>query len=120
MEELEPSRLMRDTQAIPPYGGKAAFAEKADDLEEIKKAVDDAAAVSGGLWLSYLFILFYIAIAAGAVTHIDLLLQQPVHLPFLNTNGNLHGLKHGIETCLLRDVMPVRAASRVHSSSAAR
>ncbi|MGC2223834.1 MAG: pentapeptide repeat-containing protein, partial [Methylocella sp.] len=57
---------------------------KADDLEEIKKSVEDAASVSSGLWLSYLFVLSYIAIAAGAVTHEDLLLERPVKLPFLN------------------------------------
>jgi hypothetical protein len=61
-----------------------AIADKADDLTEIKKAVEDAASVSGGLWLSYLFVLSYIAIAAGAVTHEDLLLIRPVKLPFLN------------------------------------
>jgi uncharacterized protein YjbI with pentapeptide repeats len=61
-----------------------ALAAKADDLEAIRKAVEDAAAVSGGLWLSYLFVLLYIAIAAGAVTHVDLLLENPVKLPFLN------------------------------------
>ncbi len=60
------------------------IAEKADDLEAIKKAVDDAAAVSGGFWLSYLFVLFYLAVAAGAVTHADLFLENPVKLPFLN------------------------------------
>jgi len=60
------------------------IAEKADDLEAIKKAVDDAAAVSGGLWLSYLFVLFYFAIAAGAVTHKDLFFENPVKLPFLS------------------------------------
>jgi hypothetical protein len=60
------------------------IAEKADDLEAIKKAVDDAASVGGGLWLSYLFVLFYLAVAAGAVTHADLLLEKPVKLPFLN------------------------------------
>jgi hypothetical protein len=27
--------------------------------------------INGGLWLSYLFVLSYIAIAAGAVTHED-------------------------------------------------
>ncbi|HEX3496401.1 MAG TPA: pentapeptide repeat-containing protein, partial [Methylocella sp.] len=61
-----------------------AIAAKADDLEEIKKSVEDAASVSGGLWLSYLFVLSYIAIAAGAVTHEDLLLVRAVKLPFLN------------------------------------
>jgi len=60
------------------------IAADADDLEAIKKAVDDAAAVGGGLWLSYLFVLFYLAVAAGAVTHTDLFLEKPVKLPFLN------------------------------------
>ena len=59
------------------------FAKKADDLEAIKKAVDDAASVSGGLWLSYLFVLFYLAVAAGAVTHADLFFEKAVKLPFL-------------------------------------
>ena len=63
---------------------RPAIAAKADDLEEIKKSVEDAASVSGGLWLSYLFVHSYIAIAAGAVTHVDLLLERPVKLPFLN------------------------------------
>ena len=60
------------------------IATKADDLEAIKKAVDDAASVGGGLWLSYFFVLFYLAVAAGAVTHADLFLENPVKLPFLN------------------------------------
>jgi hypothetical protein len=34
---------------------------KADDLKAIKKAVDDSASLGGGLWLSYLFVLFYLA-----------------------------------------------------------
>ena len=50
----------------------ATVGDKADDLDAIKKAVDDAASVGGGLWLSYLFVLFYLAVAAGAVTHADL------------------------------------------------
>jgi hypothetical protein len=45
----EPKQL----SALPP------IAEKADDLEEIKKSVEDSAAVSGGLWLSYLLFLSY-------------------------------------------------------------
>ena len=36
------------------------------------------------MWLSYLFVLFYLAIAAGAVTHGDLFFENPVKLPFLN------------------------------------
>jgi hypothetical protein len=67
-------RAERQTAPPPPAPGLPAIADKADDLEEIKKSVEDAASVSGGLWLSYLFVLSYIAIAAGAVTHEDLLL----------------------------------------------
>lgn len=61
-----------------------AIAEKADDLEEIRKAVDAAASIGAPLWLSYLFLLFYIAIAAASVKHADLLLENPVELPFLD------------------------------------
>jgi hypothetical protein len=60
------------------------FAKQAHDLDALRKTVEDAAAVSAGFWLSYLFVLFYIGIAAGAVTHKDLLLENAVKLPFLN------------------------------------
>lgn len=80
--EPEPPRARR--RKTPPAAKLPPIAERADDLEAIKKAVEDAAAVSGGLWLSYLFVLLYIAVAAGAVTHADLLLETPVKLPFLN------------------------------------
>jgi hypothetical protein len=68
----------------PPSPPKPAIAEKAHDLETIKKALEDATSLSAGFWLSYLFLMFYIAIAAGAVTHVDLLLKNSVRLPFLN------------------------------------
>ena len=79
------------TSAPPPpvsatAGDLPDFAKKADDLEAIKQAVDDAASVGGALWLSYLGFLFYLAIAAGAVTHTDLFLENPVKLPFLNVD----------------------------------
>jgi hypothetical protein len=60
------------------------FANEAHELDAVRKSVEDAAAVSAGFWLSYLIVLFYIGIAAGAVTHRDLLLENPVKLPFLN------------------------------------
>jgi uncharacterized protein YjbI with pentapeptide repeats len=60
-----------------------AFAAKARDLAAMREAVVDAAAVSAGLWLSYLFLLFYLAIAVGSITHRDLFLENPVRLPFL-------------------------------------
>ncbi len=68
----------------PPTPRPTSFAAKAKDLGALRDAVVDAAGVSTGLWLSYLFVLFYFAIAAGAVTHRDLFLENPVKLPFLN------------------------------------
>src|SRR5438105_14194558 len=62
------------------------LAEQAHDLAAIGKTVEDAASVSAGFWLSYLFVLLYIAIAAGAVTHKDLLLENPVKLTFLSVD----------------------------------
>jgi hypothetical protein len=68
----------RSASNLPP------IAEDAYDLRVIKQAVDDAASVSGALWLSYLFVLFYLAVATGAVTHADLFFENPVKLPFLS------------------------------------
>jgi uncharacterized protein YjbI with pentapeptide repeats len=67
------------------------FAEKAGDLGALQKSVEDAAAVSIGFWLSYLFTLFYLGIAVASVTHRDLLLENPVKLPFLNIDLPLVG-----------------------------
>jgi hypothetical protein len=75
----------RGREASPQASaGLAGFAAKADDLESLRSAVVDGASVGAGLWLSYLFALFYFAVAAGAVTHRNLLLEDPVKLPFLN------------------------------------
>src|SRR4051794_15156297 len=85
------TKEIEEAEASPRTTEKAAaFAAKAKDLDAIKKAVEDAAAVGTPLWLSYLFLLFYIAIAASAVTHADLLLERPVDLPFLNIKLPLH------------------------------
>ena len=89
--EAAPGDVRAASQPAPPGPESPAaaapelppIAAKADDLEAMKKAVEDAAAVSGGLWLSYLFVLFYLAVAAGAVTHADLFFENPVKLPFL-------------------------------------
>jgi uncharacterized protein YjbI with pentapeptide repeats len=63
---------------------RTPFADKATDLQALRDAVADAGNVGAGLWLSYVFVLLYLAIAAGGVTHRDLLLVSPVKLPFLN------------------------------------
>jgi uncharacterized protein YjbI with pentapeptide repeats len=54
------------------------------DLDALSKSIDTASSVNTGLWLSYVLVLFYLAVAAGAVTHEDLLLENTVKLPFLN------------------------------------
>jgi uncharacterized protein YjbI with pentapeptide repeats len=46
--------------------------------------VVDAAGTSVGLWFSYLFLFFYLLVAVGGVTQRDLLLGNPIKLPFLN------------------------------------
>jgi hypothetical protein len=70
----------------PPPLTAAAFAGKAKDLQALRDAVVDAASVGAGLWFSYLFVLFYLLIAVGGVTHRDLFLENPVKLPFLNVD----------------------------------
>ena len=60
------------------------FGKESHDLGAVRKSVEDAASVSTGLWLSYLFVLVYIGIAAGAIKHQDLFLENPVKLPFLS------------------------------------
>jgi hypothetical protein len=74
-----------------PPSSIPALAAKADDLEAIRAAVVDAAGISTGLWLSYLFVLFYLLVAVSAVTHRDLLFESPVKLPFLGVDLPLKG-----------------------------
>jgi hypothetical protein len=87
----------RDAGLIPAPGAPPLpsadedFAEKAKELQSLRDAVIDAAGVGAGLWFSYLFVLFYFLIAVGAVTHRDLLLENPVKLPFLNVDLPLLG-----------------------------
>jgi hypothetical protein len=76
--------MRRNRDLLPQKTEPVPFAARAKDLGALRDAVVDAANVGAGLWISYLFALFYFAIAAGAVTHRDLLLESPVKLPFLN------------------------------------
>ena len=69
----------------------APLAEKAESVGTLRDAVVEAAGVSMGLWLSYLFVLFYFAIAAGGVTHRDLFFESPIKLPFLSVDLPLVG-----------------------------
>ena len=80
-----------DAQADANASTAGAFAAKAKDLGALREAVIDAAGVGAGLWLSYLFLFFYLFIAVAAVTHRDLLFENPVKLPFLNVELPLLG-----------------------------
>jgi uncharacterized protein YjbI with pentapeptide repeats len=77
--------------APPPLASSTDFAANAKDLTALRDAVVNAAGVGAGLWFSYLFVLLYLAIAAGSVTHRDLLYESPVKLPFLNVDLPLIG-----------------------------
>jgi uncharacterized protein YjbI with pentapeptide repeats len=79
------------SESEPPPPEPPPLAAKARDLDALRAAVLDAATVGAGLWLSYLFVLFYLIIAVGSVTHRDLLLQSPIRLPFLSTDLPLRG-----------------------------
>jgi hypothetical protein len=68
-----------------------ALAANAKDLVALRDPVVDAAGVSAGVWFSYLFVLLYLFIAVGGVTHRDLFFENPVKLPFLNVELPLIG-----------------------------
>ena len=76
---------------VPIAASETGLAAKARDLEALRDAVVDAAGVGAGLWLSYLFVLFYFLVAVGGVTHRDLFLASPVKLPFLDVDLPLVG-----------------------------
>src|SRR6516165_9038468 len=89
----EPKRTAADEPrpVEPPAPAAPALAAKADDLEALRAAVIDAAGVSLGLFVSYLFVLFYLLVAVGGVTHRDLFFESPVKLPFLNVDLPMKG-----------------------------
>jgi uncharacterized protein YjbI with pentapeptide repeats len=79
-----PEEILPGANESPSAAEK--FAGQSHDLNALRNAVVDAASVGAGIWLSYLFVLLYIAIAAGGVTHKDLLLENAVKLPFLGVD----------------------------------
>ena len=84
-----PGPASSEPPPLPPTA--TALAGKAKDLQALRDALVDAANVGAGLWFSYLFVLFYVLIAVGGVTHRDLFFESPVKLPFLNVDLPLLG-----------------------------
>jgi hypothetical protein len=64
---LPRARARAERPADPDPAEK--FANQAHDLDAVRKTVEDAASVSTGIWLSYIFVLFYIGIAAPLPTN---------------------------------------------------
>jgi hypothetical protein len=60
------AKLTNESGGGPAAAEPPAFLKRAKDLVALRDAVVDAASVGAGLWLSYLFVLFYLAIAAGS------------------------------------------------------
>ena len=65
--------------------------ESYPDFATVRSIVGDAAGVSTALWLSYLFSLTYLLVAAGSVTHKDIFLGSQIKLPFLSVDLPLLG-----------------------------
>jgi uncharacterized protein YjbI with pentapeptide repeats len=66
-------------------GTKAAKTpEDAPNPRELLDSANAAAGQARNAWLAFLGLLAYLAVAVGAVTHSDLLLDSPVKLPFLD------------------------------------
>jgi uncharacterized protein YjbI with pentapeptide repeats len=69
-----------------PSKSKPPLAEQARDLKALRDVVVDAAAISAGLWFSYVFLLLYLLIAVAGVTHRNLFFEDAVRLPFLSVD----------------------------------
>jgi uncharacterized protein YjbI with pentapeptide repeats len=64
----------------------AKLSADADDPDEVRKALDEAAGMSRNLWLVFLTFGTYLAIAVSSVTYRDLFLENPIKLPLLNVD----------------------------------
>ena len=69
------------------------MADKVDpfDVEALERSLNDSATRVSALWISFLIFGLYLVIAAGTVTHRQLLLEDPIKLPVLNIELPLVG-----------------------------
>lgn len=59
------------------------------DVEALERSVNDSAVRVSTIWISYLVFGLYLAIAAGGVTHRQLLLEEPTKLPVVDIELHL-------------------------------
>ena len=59
------------------------------DLNELQRALNDAAGKASVLWTTFVIFQLYLAIAFGSVTHLDLFLEKPIKLPLLNVDNRV-------------------------------
>jgi uncharacterized protein YjbI with pentapeptide repeats len=69
------------------------MAQKPDpfDVEALERSLNDSATRVSTIWISFLIFALYLVVAAGSVTHRQLLLQDPIKLPALNIDLPLLG-----------------------------
>jgi uncharacterized protein YjbI with pentapeptide repeats len=60
--------------------------EQSESLGEARKGLESATNIARGLWLTFLSLVAYLAVAVGSVTHRDLFLEKPIKLPLLNAD----------------------------------
>jgi uncharacterized protein YjbI with pentapeptide repeats len=61
------------------------------DVKALEQSVNDSAVRVSTIWVSFLVFGLYLVVAAGAVTHRQLMLEDPVKLPVLNVDLPLVG-----------------------------
>ncbi|HET6468477.1 MAG TPA: hypothetical protein VFG43_08890, partial [Geminicoccaceae bacterium] len=60
-----------------------------DAIEKALATVNEASGQVAAIWVTLLSLATYLAIAVGATTHTDLLLESPIRLPLLNVELGL-------------------------------
>ena len=78
---------------LPPAddGARGKSALDPRDPAALEKSVNDASVRTAALWVSFLTLIIYLVISVGTVTHMMLLLEQPIKLPLFNVELSLIG-----------------------------
>lgn len=87
MSKLEHTSPDADSQANRP--ASSGYDDHLDNLNLQLNSLNQASADARTFWLFYLALLTYLLVAIASVSHQDLLLNGPVHLPFLGINIDL-------------------------------